>query len=150
MSCNNVNFEHPFDLNVSSGALSPSYKQVYKFGQNAVVGNSMETIWQQGGLYSYPPSASTMTVSSSDVNDTSAGTGARTVLISGLNASYNEASETIILNGQTAVTTVNTYIRMNRAIQGIVEQLNSTYLQELKEDTERYAWFKGGNNGGDC
>jgi len=44
MSCNNVNFEHPFDLNVSSGALSPSYKQVYKFGQNAVVGNSMETI----------------------------------------------------------------------------------------------------------
>ena len=38
MGCNNVNFEHPFDLNVSSGALSPSYKQVYKFGQNAVVG----------------------------------------------------------------------------------------------------------------
>jgi hypothetical protein len=35
------------------------------------------------------------------------------------------------------------------AIQGIVEQLNSTYLQELKEDNERYAWFKGGN-GGDC
>jgi hypothetical protein len=116
MSCNNVNFENPFDLNVSSGALSPSYKQVYKFGTNSNVGNSVETIWQQGGLYSYPPSASTMTVSSSDVNDTSAGTGARTVLISGLDASYNEASETIILNGQTAVTTVNSYIRVNRAI----------------------------------
>jgi len=39
--------------------------------------------------------------------------------------------------------------QINRAIQGIVEQLNSTYLQDLKEDTERYAWFKGGN-GGDC
>jgi hypothetical protein len=39
--------------------------------------------------------------------------------------------------------------QINRAIQGIVEQLNSTYLQELKEDSERYAWFKGGN-GGDC
>ena len=116
MGCNNVNFEHPFDLNVSSGALSPSYKQVYKFGTNSSVDNSVHTIWQQGGLYSYPPSASTMTVSSSNVNDTSAGTGARTVLISGLDASYNEASETITLNGQTAVTTVNTYIRMNRAI----------------------------------
>ena len=116
MSCNNVNFENPFDLNVSSGALSPSYKQNYKFGTNSSVGNSVETIWQQGGLYSYPPSASTMTVSSSDVNDTSAGTGARTVLISGLDASYNEASETITLNGQTAVTTVNSYIRVNRAI----------------------------------
>jgi len=39
--------------------------------------------------------------------------------------------------------------QINRAIQLIVEQLNSTYLQELKEDNERYAWFKGGN-GGDC
>ena len=40
--------------------------------------------------------------------------------------------------------------QINRAITSIVEQLNSTYLQELKEDSERYAWFKGGNNGGDC
>jgi hypothetical protein len=40
--------------------------------------------------------------------------------------------------------------QINRAIQGIVEQLNSTYLQELKEDSERYAWFKGGSSGGDC
>ena len=39
--------------------------------------------------------------------------------------------------------------QINRAIQGIVEQLNSTYLQDLKEDSERYAWFKGGS-GGDC
>jgi len=39
--------------------------------------------------------------------------------------------------------------QINRAIASIVEQLNSTYLQELKEDSERYAWFKGGN-GGDC
>jgi hypothetical protein len=38
--------------------------------------------------------------------------------------------------------------QINRAIALIVEQLNSTYLQELKEDNERYAWFKGG--GGDC
>jgi len=116
MSCNNINFENPFSLAVSSGALSPSYKQVFKFGTNSNVGNSQQTIWQQGGIYSYPPSASTMTVSSSDVNDTSAGTGARTVQIFGLDASYNEASETITLNGQTAVTTVNSYIRMNRAL----------------------------------
>ena len=39
--------------------------------------------------------------------------------------------------------------QINRAIALIVEQLNSTYLQDLKEDNERYAWFKGGN-GGDC
>jgi len=115
VSCNNVNIEN-FQLGVASGDLSPSYKQVYKFGQNADVGNSLETIWLEGGLYAYPPSATTMTVSSSDANDTSAGTGARTIQISGLDGDYNEISETIILNGQTPVTTSNSYLRMNRAI----------------------------------
>src|SRR5210317_1936199 len=115
MSCNNVNIEN-FQLGVASGDLSPSYKQVYKFGQNASVGNSIETIWLQGGLYVYPPSATTMTVSSSNANDTSAGTGARTIQISGLDGSYNEISETITMNGQTPVTTSNSYLRMNRAI----------------------------------
>jgi hypothetical protein len=115
MSCNNVNSEN-FQLGVASGDLSPSYKQIYKFGQNASVGNSLETIWLEGGLYAYPPSATTMTVSSSDANDTSAGTGARTIQIAGLDGDYNEISETIILNGQTAVTTTNSFLRVNRAI----------------------------------
>jgi hypothetical protein len=105
----------PFHLQVAQDQIA-YHQHVYKFGQNAVVGNSLETIWQQGGLYSYPPSATTMTVSSSDTNDTSAGTGARTVQISGLDGDYNEISETIILNGQTAVTTTNSYLRVNRAL----------------------------------
>ena len=104
-----------FGLQVARGQI-PYHKHVYKFGQNAVVGDSVETIWSQGGLYSYPPSATTMTVSSSNTNDTSAGTGARTVLISGLDGDYNEISETITLNGQTAVTTTNSFLRVNRAI----------------------------------
>jgi hypothetical protein len=104
-----------FGLQVARGQI-PYHKHVYKFGQNAVVGDSVETIWSQGGLYSYPPSATTMTVSSSNTNDTSAGTGARTVLISGLDGDYDEISETITLNGQTAVTTTNSFLRVNRAI----------------------------------
>jgi len=105
----------PFELQVAQGQIA-YHKHVYKFGQNAAVGDSVETIWAQGGLYSYPPSATTMTVSSSDTNDTSAGTGARTVLISGLDGDYNEISETITLNGQTPVTTTNSFLRVNRAI----------------------------------
>jgi hypothetical protein len=31
--------------------------------------------------------------------------------------------------------------QINRSITTIVEQLNSTYLQELKQETERYSWF---------
>ncbi len=32
--------------------------------------------------------------------------------------------------------------QINRAVALIVEQLNSTFLNELKQETERYTWFK--------
>ena len=30
--------------------------------------------------------------------------------------------------------------QINRALTNIIEQLNSTYLTQLKEDSERYTW----------
>ena len=32
--------------------------------------------------------------------------------------------------------------QINRAVSLIVEQLNSTFLDELKQETERFTWFK--------
>ncbi len=32
--------------------------------------------------------------------------------------------------------------QINRAIAIIIEQLNSTYLDELRQEAERYTWFK--------
>ena len=32
--------------------------------------------------------------------------------------------------------------QINRAITIIVEQLNSTFLDELKQESERFTWFK--------
>jgi len=58
-----------------------------------------EEIWDVGGSYTFPLSADTLAISSDDENDTSAGTGARTVLVKGLNSSFVEISETITLNG---------------------------------------------------
>ena len=83
----------------------------YKFGFNASVGTDEETIWDQGGLYAHPPSASVMKVSSSNNADTST-----TVIVEGLDENYDFLSETVTLNGQTAVNTASTYIRVNRAI----------------------------------
>ncbi|MGI9489339.1 MAG: hypothetical protein ACR2RF_26315 [Geminicoccaceae bacterium] len=88
----------------------------FKFGFNAAVGTTEETIWSQGGLYEHPASASTMTVSSDDAADASAGTGARTIQIYGLDGDHLEVNEFITLNGLTAVTTTNSYLRMNRAV----------------------------------
>ena len=38
--------------------------------------------------------------------------------------------------------------QINRSIALVVEQLNSTFLNELKQETERFTWFKssGSNN----
>jgi hypothetical protein len=36
--------------------------------------------------------------------------------------------------------------QINRSIAGIVEQLNSTYLDQLKQETERFTWFSMGGN----
>lgn len=104
----------PWELQVARGQI-PLHKLLFKFGNNADINGSLETIWSHGGLYSYPSSAITMKVSSSSADDTSSGTGARTVTVYGLDANYNEINETVILNGQTAVDTVNQYIRVFRA-----------------------------------
>ena len=31
--------------------------------------------------------------------------------------------------------------QINRALSTVVEQLNATFLTQLKEDSERYTWF---------
>ena len=31
--------------------------------------------------------------------------------------------------------------QINRSIAVVVEQLNSTFLNEIKQETERYTWF---------
>lgn len=87
------------------------YNQVpfFKFGFNAAVGTSEETVWDQGGIYAYPSSATVMKVSSSDNGDTS------TVEISGLDSDYNEITETVTITGQTAVNTTNSFLRVFRA-----------------------------------
>ena len=85
---------------------------LYRFGINNTVGTSFETIWTASSVYSYLSAASVLKISSGSADDASAGTGARTLIISGLDANYNEISETVILNGQTAVNTVNSYLRV--------------------------------------
>lgn len=102
-----------YGIQISEGQWNDT-KSVFKFGYNGTVGTSEETIWTEGGAYAYLSSASTLKISSASTADTSAGTGARTVSVSGLDANYNEISETVTLNGQTAVNTINEYLRVNR------------------------------------
>lgn len=90
-----------------------------KFGRNSDVDTGNEDVWEGGGDYTGHPvsfTPETVDVSSDDANDTSAGTGARTVRIHGLKTTSSTAYETedITLNGTTNVTSTNTWWRVNR------------------------------------
>ena len=102
----------PFGLQVSRGQIQ-GHSSVIVFGYNPEVDTSEESVWPDGGTIPHPTSASVLKISSSSANDTSAGTGARTVFIEGLNGDYNVVSETVILSGQTAVNTTKSYLYVN-------------------------------------
>jgi hypothetical protein len=112
-SITQVGTYEPFELQVARGQIT-GHKTLFKFGVNVDVGASLETVWAQGGTYVYPASATVMKISSSSADDASAGTGARTIAIFGLDANYNEISESVLLDGQTAVNTGNSYLRISR------------------------------------
>jgi hypothetical protein len=101
----------PFELQVSRGQVDGHSATVIS-GFNASVGSSYETVWSESSVYAYPASAVVLKVSSSDTNDTSTGTGARTVTVYGLDGNYNQINETVSLNGQTAVLTTATFLRV--------------------------------------
>ncbi len=104
----------PFELQVSRNQIE-GHRRVVVFGYNPDVDTSIETVWPAGGLLTFPAAALQMTVSSSSTSDTSAGTGARTIVIEGLDINHAEISETVTLNGQTAVTTTKSYLHINNA-----------------------------------
>jgi hypothetical protein len=103
----------PFNLQVSRGQIA-FHEPLCLFGINTTVGQSNETVWIGSSVYSFPTAASVLKISSSSTDDDVAGTGARTVLVDGLNADYERVTETVELDGQTAVNTTNSYIRVNR------------------------------------
>lgn len=73
-----------------------------------------ELVWGQGGNLALVSAAGAVSVVSASANDAAAGTGARTIRVTGLDASYFEVSETVTLNGTTPVSLTATMLRINR------------------------------------
>ena len=87
----------------------PGASVVNIYGYQATVDGTTIPVWENATAYTYPASATTMLLYSSSASDT-----AVSVLISGLDSSYNLQSETVHLtNGTTGVSTVNSYLRIN-------------------------------------
>lgn len=102
----------PFGLQVSRNQIQ-GHSDVIVFGYNPDLDQTEESIWPNGGTVPHPTAESVLKISSTSASDTSDGTGARTVFIEGLDGDFNVVSETVILNGQTEVNTVNLYLYVN-------------------------------------
>lgn len=103
-----------FSLEVAKGNVT-KHSLITKFGHNLDVdtGSVPEDVWNYGGAFVAPTTARVHAIVSSSANDTSAGTGCRTVLIYGINGSYARVTETVTMNGTTPVNTVNSYLHIH-------------------------------------
>jgi len=120
-----------FGLEVSKGNV-PGHRQIHKFGEHEGVPSAWTTIRHSTatGLYVYLTANTALTISSDDANDTSGGTGARTVKIDYLDDCYREQTTTVTLNGQTAVAAGTDFFRIHR-MQIKSSRVEEEYRQEL-------------------
>ena len=120
---------------------------VLKFGYNTAIGTASETVWDAGGLYPWPAAAQTPTIVSTAVKYTSDGVGARTVQVYGLDEDYKAIDEGVILNGTSAVTLTNDYLRCFRmkVLTAGSENDNAGSIQ-VKHSTTVIAQISAGYN----
>lgn len=91
--------------------------RVAALGNNPDVDTAaVEDVWSGGGAYPWMTGATSLEIVSDSANDAAAGTGARTVLINGLDANYVAVAQTITLNGTNAVAIPTQLFRINSAL----------------------------------
>jgi len=137
-SISQVGTSEPFELQVARGQI-PGHKHIFKFGVNPIVQNVEETVWEGGGLYVYPSSAVTMTIASaSGATDNGV-----LITISGVDADYNEQSETVTLAGSGTATTTKSFLRVNRGF--VAGSQAHTGVVTVTNGGTTYAYINGDN-----
>lgn len=99
------------------GALT-GYVRVASLGNNPDVdtGTLPEDIWSGGGTYPWMTGSTSLEIVSDSVNDAAAGTGARTVVVNGLDTLWAERAISVTLNGTTPVALSVPLYRINSAL----------------------------------
>ena len=113
----NMTVQNNYLMDVATGDVSGS-SIVFVQGYNPTLTTSWRHLWYEGvNNYNFLQAASTVRIKSGgNSNDTLAGSGARSVTISGLDENWDLVSETINTNGASASSaTSTTFIRVNSA-----------------------------------
>ena len=113
-------FTDEFIRQLAKNTSSNAYRQGEKFGHNDTVGTSFEDIWVNDGDITLGTTARTLTIQSSGNDNGASSSGARTVIIEGLDANYNEITEEIATVAAADPTTTNAFLRVNRMYVGDV------------------------------
>ena len=106
-----------FDLEVSRGNKEPDIYGFSKFGFNIDLdtADGEHTLWSyKAASWVAMTAADTLDIASTSGNDIAAGTGARSVTITGLDASGDHQEETVIQSGTWR--TLNTWTAVNRVV----------------------------------
>jgi hypothetical protein len=106
-------------------------------GAANIVTTEFRTPWEEASNYTFPSSASTLSLVSSAIGDTTA-----VVLIQGLDENFLSVSETKTLTGTTPITTSNSYLRVNDMI---IISGNATGNVTLGDGVNNYAVILAGN-----
>ena len=123
------NIDLPYGISVQKGIVD-NFSGIQKFGYNASVGSSFETVWTDAtDLYVYPTTATTAVATSSSTDDNGS-----TVHVFGLDENFDLADEVITVGGSASTTT---FIRMHRAFvasanTGVVNVGNITVTVDSK------------------
>ena len=87
---------------------------VNKFGRNTDIDVGTEVIASFGGTFNIMTTADTLDIVSSSADDDTGGTGATLLLVQGIDENFLAIEEYVTPNGTTPVTTVNSYLGVNR------------------------------------
>ena len=95
---------------LATNGLVAGLTYINKFGySSAITSTAAEIVSTLGGDQSYISTPSALKVSSASTADTSAGTGAQTITIEGLDSNGDIATEDITMDGQSAVATTTSF-----------------------------------------
>jgi hypothetical protein len=108
------------DLNIEGRPIGIALDEVGRaashrfWGRNGATGLAFTPVWNVGTAYPWPAAAAKLDIVSNDADDDDGDTGARTVYVAGLDASYAEIDETVTMNGLSIVTTVKSFLRVRK------------------------------------
>lgn len=102
------------NLDIGRGIVSDKYS-IHFNGSNPSSANGVwEDVWSLGGDYPFLAAATTLQIVSNDAQDAVAGLGARTVTITGLDASGLQITEDVdLVGGGTSLPTSASFLRVN-------------------------------------